>query len=99
MGGKGKGGSLRELFRLKDELEKQKDFLKALDRQEKQERKDFVDIYGPLKVFHFSDVQLRRNAVNIFQNIELEFKIKFKNYLDGMREFMNTTSLSNATLV
>ena len=49
--------------------------------------------------FHFSDVQLRRNTVNIYQNIELEFKIKFKNYLDGMREFMNTTSLSNATLV
>ena len=42
-------GRERELFRLKDELEKQKDFLKALDRQEKQERKDFADIYGPLK--------------------------------------------------
>ena len=42
-------GKERELFRLKDELEKLKDFLKTLDRQEKQERKDFVNIYGPLK--------------------------------------------------
>ena len=49
--------------------------------------------------FQFSDVQLRRNTVNVYQNVEIEFKIKFKNYLDGMREFMNTTTLSNATLV
>ena len=42
-------GQERELFRLKDELEKLKEFLKALDRQEKEERKDFVSIFGPLK--------------------------------------------------
>ena len=42
-------GRERELFRLKNELEKLKDYLKALDRQEKEERKDFVNIYGPLK--------------------------------------------------
>ena len=42
-------GQEKELFRLKDELEKLKEFLKALDRQEKEERKDFVSIFGPLK--------------------------------------------------
>ena len=42
-------GQERELFRLKDELEKLKEFLKALDRQEKEERNDFVTIFGPLK--------------------------------------------------
>ena len=55
-------GRERELFRLKNELEKLKDYLKALDRQEKEERKDFVNIYGPLKEIDFRKFLRRRLA-------------------------------------